>query len=413
MVMFYVIRVNIVYIYFAMYCMEFFGSFLRKVSADGYVYFDLLEKIFPLLLVYPFLMVLRNDSQGMLRKAVLAYTVYLFYGAFITFSQGNQEVVFYQLYHELKFILMIVPAMFYFADSLIKEKVIAVFKIILVFSFFVIMVRIFDASLYEILFSNGGHHEKGFIFGGQIDRYVGVFWHPSQLGIFALFSFVVLLSVKSDYLEYRKWFFLCFILILLSVQRLEIFLLFVVVISFYLVKWLNLAASVSKMVDSSYLLLGVVGVVLLILYPGQLIDWLLVDPSPRSIMYAESVHAFIGSSFLGAGWGEVGSHSAADLTDAYIYTDIGDTWWWDEGKYLYDTYWPHIIGETGIIGIFLLVLCIYYLARSQNTFELKIAWAVFVATSLMSSNMQSIFYLLVISMTLLVIRNVNDINKCE
>lgn len=77
--------------------------------------------------------------------------------------------------------------------------------------------------------------------------------------------------------------------------------------------------------------------------------------SPRIIMYQDSAGIALRDFPLGAGFGRYGSHLAeADYSPEYIERGYPSIWGMgidNEGGFLTDTFWPAILGETGVLGL--------------------------------------------------------------
>ncbi len=135
--------------------------------------------------------------------------------------------------------------------------------------------------------------------------------------------------------------------------------------------------------------------------------WQLLEAfeSPRTVFLVEAFFALQESAHWGAGWGTIGSHAAADVAKVYEYNAMKDLWWVKEGKYFYDTFWPHVIGETGLPGFFLLLFTMASMVRAVKNMESSILLFVLILTSALSSNVQSIYHLCVFGWFILLFEN--------
>nr|KHD97528.1 hypothetical protein GY22_09355 [Kocuria polaris] len=77
--------------------------------------------------------------------------------------------------------------------------------------------------------------------------------------------------------------------------------------------------------------------------------------APRIIMYQDSAGIAVRDFPLGAGFGRYGSHLAeADYSPEYVERGYLAIWGMgidNEGGFLTDTFWPAILGETGVLGL--------------------------------------------------------------
>jgi hypothetical protein len=126
------------------------------------------------------------------------------------------------------------------------------------------------------------------------------------------------------------------------------------------------------------------------------------------VYLVESLFTLVDSHYLGAGWGTIGSHAAADVAKVYEYNSMKDIWWIKLGQYFYDTYWPHVIGETGLPGFFLLLLSMVFMIRALKRREASLLMFILIMTSSLSSNAQSLYHLTVFGWFILLLENTAD-----
>ena len=185
--------------------------------------------------------------------------------------------------------------------------------------------------------------------------------------------------------------FLCIVFVFVAIQRLELMLLFMAL----------MAMKVQRAFNFDYRPILALGVFAFFTW---LISFLSIDKdnawyvlenfeSPRVIFLVEAVFELFESNFWGAGWGTIGSHSAADVANVYEYNAMKDLWWVQLGQYFYDTYWPHVIGETGIPGYFLLLLSMTFMVCALKRPEASLLLFLLLLTSALSSNAQSLYHL--------------------
>ena len=200
--------------------------------------------------------------------------------------------------------------------------------------------------------------------------------------------------------------FLNIFFVFISIQRLELFFLFLVLLTFWLCRYIDL--------DYRPYLAGTVlflfGGVFLFIITDESNFWWILDNfnSPRMVYLVESLFTLVDSRYLGAGWGTIGSHAAADVANVYEYNSMKDIWWIKLGQYFYDTYWPHVIGETGLPGFFLLLLSMVFMIRALKRREASLLMFILIMTSSLSSNAQSLYHLTVFGWFIMLLENTVD-----
>ncbi|WP_028293926.1 hypothetical protein [Oceanobacter kriegii] len=387
-----------------LFFLEVISAFFRKISPGYYSYFDSFEKLFVVVFLGAFFYFYGSFNRS-LKFSFALYVLYVIVGSATALSNGvSIGIVAFQIFHECKYFVFFYVAVFlscHQVDNDGREKAFYKFCfLILLLSIALYIFRVLETGLYENLFSNGGHHEKGYIGNFVLDRAAGVFWHPAQLGFFALFSSVLFLQRLTGESSERgialSGLLLSMLCLLISVQRLEAAVMFC---SFLLCCWKYtfresdfrggalLGVNLGFFVIFSTVFVAVYG------FTENVYIFLDEVSSPRALIFQEALYVLQGNFFNGAGWGVVGSHAAADLTESYYYTDLLDTWWWQERKFLYDTYWPHVFGETGLLGGVFLISSMAVLILSVKSFWVRLLVLVFFITGLFSSNMQSVFFL--------------------
>lgn len=396
-------KLNVGFLYVFILVLELIFVFIRKFSPEIYTLFDAIEKIIPVLLA-PVAILAYKHCTSKVKIAVLLYLAYLLWGVIVSIiNNATWSVIFYQLFHETKFLLICLPVFYFNFEFKYEETIRVLLKFIVIASIALVIFQVLLPSVYEIIFPNGGHHEKGFVFDMIVDRNVGIFWHPSQTGYFSLLLIITLFRSGLNEITDKPLMILSFLLLVSSIQRLEFFVL-TLVLALMLVSNGNDRVK-NTLCNVSVPILTLIVVSCLFFFSDYIYFASLELGSPRMIMYSESIFYLEQTLFLGAGWGTIGSHAAADLTSAYLYSDISDSWWWSEGRFLYDSFWPHVIGETGILGCVLLLSSLGTFVWALNLNGGKILFLAFIVTTFMSSNIQSIFFLVVLSFFILLMRS--------
>ena len=372
-------------------------TYFKKISIEVFSIYSIVEKVIPILCIgIVFAKNLINNYQ--VKSVLLLFMFFVFWGVFISLLNGKDlPLILYQIYHEMKY-----PTLFVIVCGIsIKSKILCNyrFQIFLLLIFFLcfidIIFREVSPAMYNSIYKDGGHLGRGDFGDYDVVRHAGIFWHSSQLAVFACLVFIYYVSEfrTSKRLYAALFCSLSMICLIFSMQRFELLCLFIVLFIYFMI---NL-----RIISVNYLpkMLSVILFFALLCTP-YLIFLLEINLEtfadiPRFVFYSRSYYEMVDSYFLGKGWGTLGSHAAADIAEAYNTIFWQQYWWIKEGLYSYDTFWPHIIAELGLPGV---LLCISLLARMTNLFvsiNAKLMFFFLVLTSLSSSNLQSFYYLLI------------------
>ncbi len=227
-----------------------------------------------------------------------------------------------------------------------------------------VAIEIISPSLYTQLFlSNVGAHTNPLL--GIGIRYRGPFSHSGMLAItcalMAICAVVQLLRGKG-----RSWFFIALIYIafvLASGQRQEMSAMLIAILLICIISWRHYWS----LLLVSILFSG------LFIFSGFYLDdipmrstleqWGLFNNlstlSERAILTSKGIDVALQYFPLGSGLGTYGGAGALKF-DQSLFVDLGfgQYYWFREGKFLVDTYWPSIVAESGFFGG-LLILTIY------------------------------------------------------
>ncbi|MFS1704630.1 hypothetical protein [Alteromonas sp. AMM-1] len=388
-------QVSIVpHILFGMFCLELFFLFVKKISLALYGPFDLIEKLFPIIAIGLLVTVIKPRLNFYWWLSLAMYVGYLLYGVLISLAnQKGMKIILVQMYHELKFFPMMMLFSVAKCEEIWTRRTVKVIKPLIFLCILLIVFQAGASGAYNALFSSGGHFEPGHFGGMLLPRFVGWFWHPGQSALFFTIA-AVLISV-----EYRRgnirfgysMIFICIVFVFVAIQRLELMLMFMALMALKVQNTLN--------VDYRPLLALIVFAFFTWLIAYLCIDknnvWYVLEnfESPRVIFLVEAVFELFDSNFWCGGWGTIGSHAAADVAKVYEYNAMKDLWWIQLGQYFYDTYWPHVIGETGIPGYFLLLLSMTFTVCALKRPEASLLLFLLLLTSALSSNAQSLYHL--------------------
>ncbi|MCP3688542.1 MAG: hypothetical protein GY784_09015 [Gammaproteobacteria bacterium] len=391
---------------FGMFLLEIFFLFVKKIDGPVYGAFDAIEKLYPLIAILLLGAFIKPRLNRYWWMALGFYTAYVIYGVLISIAQQKGvKIILVQLYHELKFFPMMLLFAMVRCDESWSGRTMKIVKWLISLTILLMVFQLAAPGLYDRLFQNGGHFEQGYIVGMSMPRLVGWFWHPGQIALFfiivAIFFIVEHRKGNIKYINFCV--FCCVLFVVISIQRFELLIMLVVLLTLLVYRY-------SSIDYRPYL----AGIVLLFFASGVLylltdvanFWWLLENlKSPRIVFLVEGLFAMTESNYWGAGWGTIASHAAADVANVYEYNDMKDIWWVKFGQYFYDTYWPHVIGETGLPGFFLLLFSMSCMILALKRPEASLLMFVLIMTSTLSSNAQSLYHLTVFGWFILLLEN--------
>lgn len=394
------------HILFGMFALELFFLFVKKIDATLYSVFDLLEKLYPIVAVVLLAAFMKPRLNAYWWKALGLYSAYLIYGILLSIAQQKGiKIILVQLYHEMKFLPMILLFSVAVCDQRWSRWTLKIINPIIAFTLILILFQIAAPGAYDALFRNGGHFEQAHIAGMSLPRLVGWFWHPSQISLFFLIASVFFITqYQKGHIRFGLSLVLLSVLfVFVSIQRFELFILFIVLMTFWLRRYL--AIDYRPYLAATIFL--IYSALVLYLISDQSHFWAILEnfKSPRNVFLVEALFTLVETDYWGAGWGTIGSHAAADVANVYEYNAMKDIWWVKLEQYFYDTYWPHVIGETGLPGFFLLLLSMSYMIRALNRPEASLLLFVLILTSALSSNAQSLYHLTVFGWFIMLLEN--------
>lgn len=222
----------------------------------------------------------------------------------------------------------------------------------------------------EIAFP-GAH---GLVFGPPTDlhgnpllgvglRYRGPFAHSGYLGLTSAFLASAAL-VHGLHLRNRSWFLFAggyTLLLLLSGQRQELFaFVLTCVVLGLVVGWRHRTL---VFVGSVLVLgLGLLGLIHAEYVPMRetLVQWGVLagraDLSERAVLAAHGLDVAAQYFPLGAGLGTYGGVGAQKFDQSlFVELGFGRYWWFRDGRFLVDTFWPGVMAEAGFIGAAMLL----------------------------------------------------------
>ena len=341
----------------------------------------------PILMTFEKLMFVAFFSIVCLLNLKKAFTVVAFYLVYIVFSMFlsafkgvDSNVIFYQMLHELKLFLFL-PVIYLSIDNKdIHKYLVAIIKVVAVLSSLLLILRVVSSGFYDSVFPGGSHHEKAFLGGFVLDRYVGIFWHPSQTSIVIGLSLFYFALIR----EKIYWMLMLSGILLLTFQKLEIFCVCLMVVATYVDR--NTILRYKKIISAVVIIL--MNIVIYVVIQSD-------EVSPRALVFKEAFVYLQDSNYIGNGWGVIGSHAAADINRVYDYNYLSDLWWAKDGKFLYDTYWPHVYAESGAIGFLLLMFTFLLLSIKAVGVYGYLVILFLLVSSVFSSNLLALPFLIV------------------
>ena len=162
--------------------------------------------------------------------------------------------------------------------------------------------------------------------------------------------------------------------LLLTFSRLEIA---ATIVSIFITFMLTVQSR-SKLFLRSATLILIIPIILIItpiiifIYQQSAPEGLLASLDPRIVFFIKSLEIARDNFPFGSGLGTYGGFVAA-VYDSAVYVDYGfeSYYWYLQRTFLADTFWPHILGETGFLGFVFYACCplliIIQALRSKNT----------------------------------------------
>jgi len=299
-------------------------------------------------------------------RFLIALLVIYFVTALLSsaFGRSHNFAAFWQLQYNLKWPLMFALGTLIIwnenSDKMLRK--LAAWSWIVIIPF--VLIEIVYPSIYTQIFqTNVGLHSNPILGFGF--RYRGPFSHAGMLAIacalMAICALVQLLQGRG-----RWWGGIALIyiaLVLASGQRQELAAMLIAMFFIFIISsrhyWFLLLAAV--LCGGLFVFYG--------LYSNDvpmrstLEQWGFInnlsDLSERAILTSKGIEVASLYFPLGSGLGTYGG-AGAQKFDLSLFVDLGfgQYYWFREGKFLVDTYWPSIIAESGFIGA-LLILTVY------------------------------------------------------
>jgi hypothetical protein len=272
-----------------------------------------------------------------------------------------------QLFLNIKVVLISIAGSIYLsriATSNLHVKIESLLKFIVVINIPFIVFQFLAPEIYDSLFNEKGTAGRISIQGLSLSRAVGVFYHPSQLAIFCCFTFLIFTLKRIKFKKF--WLIATMSELILTMQRQEIIALVLVVY------FVNVILKVKSRPNRLLIILKYT--TLLAIITIFFVDFFSESFSvysnrmgfddPRLIFFRDSLKLASRYFPFGSGLGTFGGQIAF-ATDSRLYTefDYYQYEFYRNSMYMTDTYYPQLIGETGILGTALFFAIIWHLVK--------------------------------------------------
>ncbi len=365
-------QVIIKYFYFlVLFVAPVLSVFLKKFESLSGIeligFMDEVALVAALPLAYRGFIYLHHKRYGFFALALfLMYLIVGIISGLIHYVPAKQML--FQIALELKYPLMLC-SMFGLPDKIwFVRRFFGFAKLILLASIPLILWQFSEPRAYHLFFMAGGDHGVLFLPGGMtLQRASGFLWSPGQ---FAMFAGVAFIYFFFDYLHKKTypqlaWVVITFFLLFSSLSRLEIAgTIFSIWFSFFLSqKGTRRIITFGVVLMLLIPLASFLAQMVLLAYDRLGLHNLYLSQAARVVFYYYSVVIAVMYFPFGAGLGTYGGYSAV-VYDSDIYYRLhfyGYSWF--QEKWMTDTFWPHILGETGILGMLFYFGSLYYLWR--------------------------------------------------
>ncbi len=319
------------------------------------------------------------------KKFFTILVVYWLFGLFSSlFISGKYSQALYQFLLDSKYIIVFLYCYGAYREGKTEQYLERFFKFFILLNIPFVLLQLLTPSLYDSFFPKGAHTGTFWTDSGeQLARAAGIFWVTGMLAFFS--------SLSSGFFLISKWknknrkansVYLILSLLLLSstLSRGEIGAFLIAASITYLFFITNKHFRYVNLIFFSTILSGI------IISNTPLIERSFMEmgltentreiPQPRAKMMSAAIAEANENFPLGAGLGTLGGQAAV-IYDSDIFYKYGYqyVWYFNQGIFLTDTYWPKIFAETGwLSAIFLLYLYLFFpLKYLQNAKKLNFA----------------------------------------
>jgi len=300
------------------------------------------------------------------RLSIVSFIVFLFLGILGgLLSDVSIKAMILQLLLELKVIIVLLAFIGAGHPDWIFKHFLPILKGLMLISIPLILFQFTWPDTFDAVFptvAQGKFHLTG---GQALHRAVGTFRHSGLLA-FVSSSMAALFFIRMKVYGFKKkslfWFLIAVVLLVTTLERQEIAGFFLLLPLLWLIMHRTRIIGFKFVSATCMALVG-----LIVIYPllPTIIEYLHFTIVKMSLLHPESSNAarvvfyFWGTVIaikyfpIGYGIGGFGGH-AANIFNSPIYAKLGfhNYPWYKERMFMTDTFWPHILGETGLFGVF-------------------------------------------------------------
>jgi hypothetical protein len=353
-------------------CILLFQTFIQKTDFGSQIFFlksmDELIVLFCLPFTIKFVLE-RGLTDIKLKTFLFLFVIYLTLALISSiFGSGNLTQFVYQLVLDSKFIIVFLFCYGAYRENTSERYFATLMKILVIVNIPFVLLQLGFPSVYDAIFPQGAHHGKFFNSEGQTSaRTAGMFWFTGQLAFFMAIAagfFSIQLFVGKRARSNYFYLLISCTLLLSTLSRGEI-MAFLISGIFTYIFFIS-----HKKIKPLYFLCLPLGLIFFSVVNHHLVVKSLTevgilesverDVAPRAKMLIAAIDEANENFPLGAGLGTLGGQAAV-VADSDLFYKHGFQyeWYFVQGMYLTDTYWPKVIAETGWFGFIL--LCVMYL----------------------------------------------------
>jgi hypothetical protein len=287
------------------------------------------------------------------------------------FGVGTIVQALYQFVLDSKYIIIFLYCYGAYRENISERYLDKFFKLFVIVNIPFVLLQLFIPSFYDTLFALGAHHGAFFTAdGSEITRAAGIFFAPGLFAFFAALasSFFLIKIWKRDTSHSNYIYFtISMVLLFSTLSRGEISAFLLATATTYLffisskkIRHINLVFMFAvvtgiTVVNTSFIERGLVEMGVIDTAAG-------ITQAPRAIMMSSALVESNENFPLGAGLGTLGGQAAVVYdSDLFYKHGFQHQWYFNQGLFLTDTYWPKVLAESGWLGtLFLLFSFIYY-----------------------------------------------------
>lgn len=302
------------------------------------------------------------EKSFILKMFKLFFIFYILIGLFCSFFNNVPIIAsFVQAIFEMKLFIMIFAMLGINPKKWFQSTFEESLKFIAVINIPFVILQLTQPDLYDSIFEAGGHKGVFITEDSHIIRAAGIFWHQYQLAFFAAIASGYFILIKRKGI-FSFWVVLNLILLFLSLQRQEImsFIVSILFTNFIFIK------EEYKIKKGIYVIKAILVMIVIVIFTLPFIEFFIKDSNlfdfkqsedPRVVFYWKSFVLLFEYFPFGSGFGTFGGHSAHVFNPGIYKTLNFDNYiWYRQDQFMTDTYYPHVIAETGFVGVLFFIL---------------------------------------------------------